>query len=137
VNRNDFKQLAVLRLKEARALLRDGHFSGAYYLTGYVVECGLKACLAKKTRRYDFPDKKTTVDSYTHDLNKLLKLAGLETELEAEATADPAFGDNWTIVKDWTEESRYQINSRRAAKAIYSAVAGRNHGILRWIRRHW
>ena len=57
MNRDDLRQLARIRLKDARALLNIRNYDGAYYLSGYVVECGLKACIAKKTRRYDFPDK--------------------------------------------------------------------------------
>ena len=137
MNRSDFRQIAVIRLKEARALLLSGHDSGAYYLSGYVVECGLKACIAKLTRRHDFPDKKTATDSFTHDLARLVKIAGLETVLQAETAIDASFRNSWWTVRDWTEESRYRTFQRREARDMYFAVAGRNHGILRWIRRHW
>ena len=40
MNRADLKQLAQLRLREAKALLDGGHAPGAYYLAGYAVECG-------------------------------------------------------------------------------------------------
>jgi HEPN domain-containing protein len=49
--------MAMVRLKEANVLLRLGLSDGAYYLAGYAVECALKACIAKGTRRYEFPDK--------------------------------------------------------------------------------
>jgi hypothetical protein len=137
VNRKDLQKLAVIRLKEARALLLARYYSGAYYLAGYVVECGLKACIARKSRRHDFPDRKTVMDSYTNDLAKLVKVAELETALDTEAAADPPLSDNWMIVKAWTEESRYQVIDRREARIMYYAVAGRKHGVLRWIRRHW
>jgi HEPN domain-containing protein len=45
---NQFRYLAERRLKEATALLRAEHWSGALYISGYVVECALKAVLAKK-----------------------------------------------------------------------------------------
>ena len=35
------------RLREARALLGVRCWSGAYYLAGYAIECGLKACIIK------------------------------------------------------------------------------------------
>ena len=44
---------------------------GAYYLAGYAIECALKACIAKATRRYDFPDRKKVDASHTHDLREL------------------------------------------------------------------
>ena len=46
VNRWEFRELATLRLAEAKALLDAGLPDGAYYLAGYAVECGLKACIA-------------------------------------------------------------------------------------------
>src|SRR3712207_6924003 len=46
-----------LRLAEARALLDAGFPDGAYYLAGYGVECGLKACIARQTRQHDFPPR--------------------------------------------------------------------------------
>jgi hypothetical protein len=77
MNRSNFIKLAELRLEEAKTLLDAEKFDGAYYLCGYVIECALKACIAKKTKRYDFPDKATVQDSYTHDLIKLIKISGL------------------------------------------------------------
>ena len=80
MNRDDFQELARTRLREARTLLRTGNYGGAYYLSGYVIERGLKACIAKKTRRYDFPDKNLVAESYTHNPTKLMKVAGLEPD---------------------------------------------------------
>jgi len=77
MNRNDLKRLAKIRLTEAKTLLDNSNYDGAYYMSGYIVECGLKACFAKKTKKYDFPDKKATNKIYTHDLEELVKLAGL------------------------------------------------------------
>jgi hypothetical protein len=47
MNRNDLQNLSRLREKEAKVLLDNGCFAGAYYLLGYAVECALKACIAK------------------------------------------------------------------------------------------
>ena len=58
MNRNDFQKISRLRVKEAKALLDNGYPAGAYYLMGYAVECALKACIAKQTKRYDFPYEK-------------------------------------------------------------------------------
>ncbi|HYP39716.1 MAG TPA: HEPN domain-containing protein [Chloroflexia bacterium] len=57
MNRDDFRKLAGLRITEAKVLLDNACYEAAYYLSGYAVECALKACIAKKTRRFDFPDK--------------------------------------------------------------------------------
>ena len=88
MNRKDLHKLADLRIEEARVLLNKGCcYAGAYYLAGYSVECALKACVAKQIRKHDFPDRKLIQDSYTHDLNKLLGLAGVRREYENRAKA--------------------------------------------------
>jgi HEPN domain-containing protein len=66
-NRQDFQRLAGMRLRDARVLMRNGNLEAAYYLTGLAVECALKACIAKNTKRYDFPPNQTALkEIYTH-----------------------------------------------------------------------
>jgi len=78
MNRTDLRNLSALRAKEARVLLDNDCYDGAYYLIGYAVECALKACIAKRTQRYDFPDKRTVNESFTHNLEKLVQVIGLQ-----------------------------------------------------------
>src|SRR5215467_1091815 len=113
MKRRDLQVLASLRLKEASALLKARCWEGAYYLGGYAVECGLKACLASRTERYDFPDKDRVNASYTHNLEKLVALAGLKDELETARAVHPELHANWTIVSEWSEQSRYERTSQR------------------------
>lgn len=135
MNRDELKELTLIRLEDARVLLDSGRYEGAYYLFGYVVECGLKACIAKQTKQYDFPDRRTVNDSYTHDLTKLIKIAGLPLEQEMGKNED--FADNWSVVKEWSEESRYEKISENAARDLHSAVVDVKYGVLQWIKRHW
>lgn len=72
---------------------------------------------------------------YSHDLDKLLDVAGLGAQLKKEIASNPAFAANWNTVKDWTEESRYKTSGLNA-KDLYDAVAGPN-GVLPWIRLRW
>lgn len=137
MDRNDLKKLARMRVVEAKTLLGNGHYNGAYYLCGYVVECGLKACIAKQTKRYDFPNKKTVNESYTHNLTKLVRIAGLEILLDAEIVHDVEFARNWAVTKDWTESSRYEEHTITEAQDLYSAITNRRNGVLKWIRRYW
>ncbi len=137
MNRQDFKDIANVRLREAKVLLQTRNYSGAYYLCGYVLECGLKACIAKQTRRFDFPDKVTVRDSYSHDLLQLVKVAGLLTDLSNKSNTNPIFRGHWTIVKDWSEESRYERHSQIEASNLYEAVADPPDGVLQWIKQHW
>ena len=96
MNRSDFQQLADVRIDEAALLLVEGKYHGAYYLAGYAVECGLKACLAKLTDRHEFPPKPKSIhDYYSHEIEKLVKTAGLTTQRDADAAADPDLQANW------------------------------------------
>ena len=136
IYRKDFKLLADLPADEARILLAKGKHQDAYYLAGYAVECALKACIAKKTKRFQFPAKADYVRRlYTHELDKLLTLAGLDTQLEKDMAANKSFKENWSTVKDWTEESRYST-SQLNGKDMYNAVTG-SDGVLPWIKLRW
>ncbi len=137
MNKDDFKGLSRIRRKEALALIKSGNYDGAYYLSGYIIECGLKACIAKNTKKYDFPDKKRVNQSYTHNLNDLVKVAGLESSLNQEIKKDPEFEVNWTLVKDWSEESRYQKHTKQEANDFYNVITNRKNGVLKWINQHW
>lgn len=137
MNRNDLRRLARIRIKEARVLLREGCYDGAYYLCGYAVECGLKACIAKATRRSEFPDLEKVKASYTHDLTVLVKQAGLKSILETEAASDADFNRYWAVAKDWSEKARYIEHAERKARDLFRAVTDRQHGVMRWLRKSW
>lgn len=138
MNRDDLQRIARLRVKEAKVLLENGYFSGAYYLLGYAIECALKACIAKQIKRYDFPDRKLINDSYSHELEKLLGVSGLKEKLQGEIRNNPNLEVNWAIVKDWSVESRYSTDiSETAARDFYSAVTTRKNGVLSWLKKWW
>ncbi|MBB6146333.1 HEPN domain-containing protein [Silvibacterium bohemicum] len=137
MNRKDLQQLANLRLREAQALYRARQYSGAYYLAGYAVECALKACIAKNSKRHDFPDKKRVIESYTHDLEKLALLANLEESRLLLAQEDPIFQDNWASIVRWSEESRYRIIEKQACNEFLNAIMERHHGLMPWIKQLW
>ena len=138
MNRADFQRLSRLRVEEAKVLLDNGHYSGAYYILGYAVECALKACIAKRTRRYDFPDRNTVRDSYTHGLVNLHRVAGLREQLQRESQINPSLEANWAIVILWSEQSRYESDIREnAVRDFYSAVTMRGNGVLAWLRNWW
>lgn len=137
MNRNDFQQLAELRLREARALLAAGLPDGAYYLAGYSVECALKACIAKRTQLHDFPEKKLVNDSHTHNLKELLRLAELKTELDSVLDADPEMRSNLETVQDWSETARYQRKTVLDTIALLTAIESQKGGLLPWIRQRW
>lgn len=135
--RKDLQTLSRIRVREAKALLSAGLNDGAYYLAGYAVECALKACIAKETQRYEFPDKRKVDASYTHDLKELVRLAKLEDSLRQRTKADLWFSDNWNLVRGWSELSRYERYPQETAEKLFKAVTDRTHGVIAWIKLHW
>lgn len=127
-----------MRIGEAKDLLDGGHYPGAYYLLGYAVECALKACGAKQVKRHDFPDRKVAAEAFTHDLEKLVKVAGLGPDFEKDRKANSVLDLNWAVVKDWNESSRYDIGiTAGQAHDLFSACTQRRSGILAWVKKRW
>ena len=137
MNRSEFQALSEIRVLEAKKLLDGECFHGAYYLLGYAVEFAFKSCIAKQTKRYDFPDKNFATNVYTHDLSKLLKTSGLEQRLQQDTKKNATLELNWAIVKDWNESSRYKIFNQTQARELYSSITSRSGVVLSWIRQYW
>ena len=137
MNRQDFKEIARMRIRESKVLLADHKYSGAYYLAGYSVECAIKACIAKLTNRHDFPDKHFANKVYSHNLEDLISAAGLKLDLQNEIRTNRNFAANWSTVKDWNEKSRYEVKSDVQARDLYQSITSRTNGILKWIRGYW
>ena len=80
-SRADFERLMALRMTEAKLLLDQKDWDGAYYLAGYAVEFALKVRIITQLMKSDsFPDKKLSESFYKHDLTVLRKAADLEDE---------------------------------------------------------
>ena len=138
MNRYEHRRIAQARLVDAQVLLQARRYAAAYYLAGYVVECALKACIARQFRRADIPEPGTVRDIYVHDLVRLRHLAGLDGAYRAEATRDPQFEVAWLTVRGWKETSRYSVQRARVeADDLYRSVADPTHGVLRWLKQHW
>jgi hypothetical protein len=136
VTRREFQKLAELRAEEAAVLIKSRKLQGAYYLAGYAVECALKACIAKQTKRHEFPPKTKYVQSiYVHDLSALLQHANLDKQLGVDIKTNPALGINWGVIKEWKEDSRY-MSSGLKGKDMHTALMGPN-GVLTWIKQRW
>ena len=118
MDRKQLQRLANARLQDARALLGRKRWSGAYYLCGYAVECGLKACilryLGESAAVFGDPAYLRRLgDCWTHDLVKLVNLAGLDEEFGIARGANPALDAFWTVTKDWKENARYEEKPKR------------------------
>jgi hypothetical protein len=131
----DFQRVTIMRIEEAEILLNAGKWDGAYYVAGYSVECALKSCIIKKMMGTDaFPDKKFSEQCYQHNLTLLLRLAALEDELNQSGPV----ATKWAIVKDWSEQSRYEFGrAEQAVRDFYTAIIDPAEGVLPWIRSRW
>jgi len=137
MNRADLQRLSRLRIQEARSLYRLRHYSGAYYLAGYAIECALKASIAKETQKHDFPDKTRVQNSYVHKPAELLGVANLSQLFQIARQSNPKLQASWNIVNNWSEQSRYAVWTRADADAMIVAVGSRQDGVLSWIKLHW
>jgi hypothetical protein len=82
MNRADLQTLAELRAREAKLLFDHGFYQETDYLSGDAIECALKACIAKRTQQFDFPDKKLVSQVFAHNLASLLRISGMDGELQ-------------------------------------------------------
>jgi len=133
---DDLKKLCEMRLEDAFVLMRSQRHSAAYYLSGYAVECGFKAVIARSFRQGVIPSKQLVNRVYTHDLGVLLELSGLKPQFDAQANAVSFFRGSWAIVSAWRESSRYEIIDGNLAARMMISVADPN-GVLPWLKQYW
>jgi hypothetical protein len=137
MNKTELENIAAIRIKEADILLNADCYEGAYYLAGYALECMLKACIAKQVKEFDFPNKQLVIDSYTHNLTKLLTTAGLKQELAENERLNKEFKLNWAVVSKWSEESRYEYSiEKQKARDFFTAITDTKSGILPWLKNY-
>jgi len=139
VNRAELQQLASDRIEDARVLLDNGRWTAAYYLVGYAVEAGLKACILKFVEETGiiFTDKKFAEKCWTHRIEDLVKQANLEPKRGQDIAANPTLGGYWGVVEVWTEVSRYEQKTEAEARTLCDAVTNQPDGVFRWIQQHW
>lgn len=106
-------------------------------MAGYAVECALKACIAKQTEQFEFPDKKRAERSWTHSIESLVTTAKLIEQRDIACQADNELAIFWARVKDWNEGSRYELSDEVAAHELFDAVSDANKGVLSWVKQYW
>jgi hypothetical protein len=132
--RGELRELADIRLIDARLLLEQARFSGAAYLAGYAIECLLKACFAARTAADALPERPGYDSLYTHNLGRLLVLAGLDKALRQE---DAELREHWALVSRWSEQWRYDPmplgDARITPTQMLAAIDHPISGIRRWL----
>lgn len=136
-------ELAEEKLSSAKALASTGHFTDAYYLSGYAIylsgyaiELLLKAIVAKQFQAETIPDKQLVSKIHTHDLAALVKLAELQDSLAALQKDDPDFSGLWQIAIAWSEQVRYGNRTAEEAHELIEALSDPNRGVVKWLRQH-
>lgn len=137
MRRSDLHALASAKIEDANLLLIHKRWSNSYYLAGYSVELGLKACISRQISADTIPDKAILTGIHTHNYGQLIGLAGLKVDLTKHQSNDPQFAANWAIVNEWTPDVRYKTATPMEAQLIISAIADAKHGVLAWIRTYW
>jgi hypothetical protein len=137
LQRKLLQKVAEARIIDAQVLLASDRFSGAFYVAGYAVEIGLKACIARRMVAETIPDLALVKATFTHAFNDLVNVAGLRAELQEEQEADPVFAEYWGVAGQWNPSSRYAVMDAYSAQIFVQAINDADHGILRWIKHHW
>ena len=133
--RNDLKKIALTRLKEAKLLHANGHYDGAAYLCGYVLETALKARICKNLHVTEYPEK--TTGFKVHDFSSLLILSGLSDKINA--TYQPLF-TNWNLLTAWEPDQRYQpigTATKQFSEDLIQALENIPDGLLVFLKKRW
>jgi hypothetical protein len=122
--------LARQHEESARLLAANRVVAGqAYFHVGIAAECALKAFIMWKERLNSWPDSALRPELYTHDLRKLVRIAGIPL------TTTDCVGPSWKVVLDWDRNQAYDPNPmpRRVARSMIEAAFGQE-GVVTWIR---
>jgi hypothetical protein len=136
LSRITLQGLATAKVTDARLLYDNRRFSNSYYLYGYGIELGLKACIARQISAETIPDKAVLTGFLDHQIGRLVGLAGLADALKTEKQT-PAFDSRWSVVAEWSVDARYDMIDSVAAAAMADAVEHAQYGVMRWLQLHW
>jgi hypothetical protein len=136
LHRTTLQKLAISKVEDAHLLFEHRRFSNAYYLYGYGVELGLKACIALQMMVETIPDRAILTGFLDHQIGKLVGLAGLAEPLKQERR-NSEFDIRWSVVSEWSVESRYDMIDTVTATAMKDAIESPNYGVMRWLQQHW
>jgi hypothetical protein len=137
LKRADLQAIAQSKIDDAILLSANGRFSNAYYLSGYSVEIGLKACIAAQVSAETIPDKAFLRGVLNHQFPLLIGLAGLAGPLKEQQDKDAQFASYWAIVNEWSPDCRYETKDSMSAQLMVQSVSHPDSGVLKWIKAHW
>ena len=92
MNRAHWQNLAEERVLDADVLLQAGRWAGSFHLIGYAVKLGLNscvlACMENSNADVIFRKRKYSDNCWTHNIEELVRLAGLRSALDLDMTAN-------------------------------------------------
>ena len=135
--RTHLQSVSEKKIQDAQILFLNQSYSNAYYLAGYAVEIGLKACIARSMLANTIPPLDIVRNFATHKFDVLVGLAGLQGELNEQKQNNVDFSTNWAIVSRWGPDFRYETKDITSAQSIIDSIVDQNSGVLNWIRTHW
>jgi hypothetical protein len=106
-------------------------------MAGDAVELALKACIAKLVSQYDFPDRELAVKAFTHEIEVLVKTAGLTPVRDQDAKSNQTLAQNRLLVKNWNERACFARWLEAQARELFSAFTDTTDGVLPWIKCRW
>lgn len=117
VLKEDLKERAQAKLKDAEILLKNDRLDSAVYLSGYVMELTLKAKICDTLNWAGFPETRAEFQNFaslkTHNLDVLLAFSGLRAKIYS----DHFLG--WNNIKEWKPEMRYdKIDAHTLKEAL-------------------
>lgn len=105
-----FREIARMRLEDAKILLNETRFSGAIYLAGYAIECQLKYAFCARNNQFDLPARLET-----HDWEHLLAAAGRAGHIK---TQRPIMVIYEALVERWGPALRYRTRQYAPTEAL-------------------
>ncbi len=158
-NPDEIKELAKLRLKEAKTLCNDEKYDGAFYLAGYSIELMLKAKICENfgvRNLFDFNNNQNDNQAVhglkfirqklkTHDINELLIFSGLYPKFKKINSSNEVLFKTIGLLFDphsrrcfWNEQLRYQLldsDQKENIKDLIRLLEDEDNGFLYWIER--
>ena len=149
-NSVEILKIADTRLKEAKSLLKDGYYGGAFYLAGYSVELYLKARICQNFGIADLFAKecKTNIKGINdmrkavkiHNIALLLAFSGLNPKYEKlkddaknDKTKRKMLSNISLLTTEWNEEERYNPDDsvrHQKIKNMFNSL----DDFLQWIK---
>lgn len=136
VTPEEWRHLADEKFKSAMSLKRLGRRVDSAGLLSVCLEAEIKAIIARRERFNTWPSRRERPDLHTHDLARLIRVAGLDEELSRVVREEKLFSGAWRLVKDLTPVLRYSVGviSASQLQEAFDAVQNSQHGVRQWLR---